>query len=94
MNGANDFVFFARRGELVSNRSEDHEVSMLSLHLLQNCMVCDHLERSKDALEDRLNELVCQGQLDPATAQRDIADNWIAAYKKYFHTNRPMGTSE
>jgi TnpA family transposase len=38
-NGANDFVFFARRGELVSNRSEDHEVSMLALHLLQNCMV-------------------------------------------------------
>jgi TnpA family transposase len=38
-NGANDFVFFARRGKLVSNRREDHEVSMLSLHLLQNCMV-------------------------------------------------------
>ena len=38
-NGANDFVFFARRGELTSNRQEDHEVSMLSLHLLQNCMV-------------------------------------------------------
>jgi TnpA family transposase len=32
-------VFFARRGELVSNRREDHEVSMLALHLLQNCMV-------------------------------------------------------
>ena len=26
-NGANDFVFFARRGELVSNRTEDHELS-------------------------------------------------------------------
>jgi TnpA family transposase len=38
-NGANDFVFFARRGELSSNRAEDHELSMLSLHLLQNCMV-------------------------------------------------------
>lgn len=38
-NGANDFVFFARRGELASNRHEDHEVSMLALHLLQNCMV-------------------------------------------------------
>ena len=38
-NGATDFVFFARRGELTSNRREDHEVSMLSLHLLQNCMV-------------------------------------------------------
>ena len=38
-NGANDFVFFARRGELNSNRAEDHELSMPSLHLLQNCMV-------------------------------------------------------
>lgn len=38
-NGATDFVFFARRGELVSNRREDHEISMLALHLIQNCMV-------------------------------------------------------
>jgi len=38
-NGANDFVFFAKRGELASNRHEDHEITMLSLHLLQNCLV-------------------------------------------------------
>jgi TnpA family transposase len=38
-NGATDFVFFARRGEMVSNRREDHEISMLALHLIQNCMV-------------------------------------------------------
>jgi TnpA family transposase len=38
-NGANDFVYFARRGEMTSNQREDHEISMLSLHLLQNCMV-------------------------------------------------------
>ena len=38
-NGATDFVFFARRGEMTSNRREDHEVSMLALHLIQNCMV-------------------------------------------------------
>ena len=38
-NSANDFIFFARRGEVSSNRREDQEVSMLSLHLLQNCMV-------------------------------------------------------
>jgi hypothetical protein len=37
-NGANDFVFFARRGEMTSNRHEDHKISMLALHLLQNCM--------------------------------------------------------
>src|SRR3954468_4001081 len=33
------FVFRGRRGEMASNRAEDHELSMLSLHLLQNCMV-------------------------------------------------------
>ena len=38
-NSANEFIFFARRGEMVSNRREDHEISMLALHLLQNCMV-------------------------------------------------------
>jgi TnpA family transposase len=38
-NGATDFVFFARRGELASNQREDHEVSMLALHLVQNCLV-------------------------------------------------------
>jgi TnpA family transposase len=38
-NSANDFIFFARRGEFASNRREDHEISMLALHLLQNCMV-------------------------------------------------------
>jgi TnpA family transposase len=38
-NGATDFVFFARRGEMASNHREDHEVSMLALHLIQNCMV-------------------------------------------------------
>ena len=38
-NSANDFIFFARRGEVSSNRREDQEASMLSLHLLQNCMV-------------------------------------------------------
>ena len=38
-NSANDFIFFARQGVMVSNRREDQEISMLALHLLQNCMV-------------------------------------------------------
>jgi hypothetical protein len=46
--------------------------------------------RVKDALEDRLHELVCEGQLDLAIAQRDISSDWIAAYKKYFQTDRPL----
>ena len=44
----------------------------------------------KDALEDHLRDLVCDGQLDLATAQREIATNWIEAYKKYFHTDQPL----
>jgi hypothetical protein len=46
--------------------------------------------RVKDELEDRLRELVCGGQLDLAEAQRDISTDWIAAYKKYFQTDRPV----
>jgi hypothetical protein len=48
--------------------------------------------RVKDELEQLLPQLVCRGRVDLATAQRDIAVDWIAAYKKYFHTDRPLGT--
>jgi hypothetical protein len=34
--------------------------------------------------------MVCTGQVDLTTAQREIASDWIAAYKKYFHTDRPL----
>jgi hypothetical protein len=34
-------------------------------------------------LEDRLHALVISGKLDLKTAQREIATDWIAAYKKY-----------
>jgi anti-sigma factor RsiW len=46
--------------------------------------------RVKDTLEDYLREQVCSGRLDLATAQRDISSDWIAAYRKYFHTDRPL----
>jgi hypothetical protein len=45
---------------------------------------------AKDALEDHLHRLVCAGKLDLATAQQDIAQDWIAAYKKYFRTDSPL----
>lgn len=46
--------------------------------------------RVKDALEDHLRHMVCEGRLDLATAQHDIASDWIAAYRKYFRTRRPL----
>lgn len=45
--------------------------------------------RVKDQLEERLHSMVCNGEIDLATAQHDLAADWIAAYEKYFHTNRP-----
>ena len=47
----------------------------------------------KDALEDRLREMVCEGSLDLMEAQTEIAVNWIAAYKKYFHTGNAPGAA-
>ena len=47
--------------------------------------------RVKDELEVHLKNLVCSGKLDMPTAQRDLAGNWIASYKKYFQTDVPLG---
>ena len=44
----------------------------------------------KDALEDHLHRLVCDGHLDLTTAQQDISRDWVAAYKKYFRTSNPL----
>lgn len=44
----------------------------------------------KDQLEDLLPRMVCEGEIPLQTAQQDIAVNWIAAYKRYFHTNVPL----
>jgi len=44
----------------------------------------------KDALEDRLRDMVCGGRLDLTSAQDEISSDWIAAYKKYFHTDKPL----
>lgn len=46
--------------------------------------------RVKDQLEERLHAMVCDGAVDLATAQRDLATDWVAAYKKYFRTDRPQ----
>jgi hypothetical protein len=44
----------------------------------------------KDALEDRLHSMVCKGEIEMSAAQDAIATDWIAAYKRYFHTNEPL----
>jgi hypothetical protein len=43
----------------------------------------------KDDLENELHRRVCNGTLDLAVAQREIATDWVAAWRKYFHRDLP-----
>jgi TnpA family transposase len=38
-NSANDFILYGKGGEFASNKLEDQEMAMLSLHLLQVSLV-------------------------------------------------------
>ena len=38
----------------------------------------------KDELEARMCALVCSGQLDVVEAQKEIAEDWIETYGKFF----------
>lgn len=48
----------------------------------------------KDKLENELHDEVCSGKIDLPTAQHEIATDWIAAYKKHFHTTGPLTRGE
>ena len=41
------------------------------------------VNNTKDKLENKLNSLVCSGQLTLAAAQEAIANNWVTAYQQY-----------
>src|SRR5262245_14207833 len=43
----------------------------------------------KDALENKLHKMVCEGAIDLKVAQRAIAANWIEAYRKYVSPDIP-----
>jgi hypothetical protein len=89
---------------LVNARAGDYEIDFLIAPRLGGAQDIRNLwpepyalpawnAHTKDVLEERLHQLVCEGKIDLPTAQHDIATNWIAAYKKYFHTDKPLSTS-
>jgi TnpA family transposase len=81
-NSANGFVFFGKGGEVATNRLEDQEISVLALHLLQNCLVY-------------VNTRMLQSVLgDPAWAARmTAADHRGLTPLSYAHIN-PYGRFE
>ena len=85
---------------IANGRPEDYEVDYLISPTLGGTASMGNLwpepysavwnAHVKDALENRLHELVCDGHVPLATAQRDISTDWISAYKKYFGSDRPL----
>lgn len=52
-NGTNGFIFFGKGREVATNRIEDQEISILSLHLLQICLVYVNTLMIKNVLSER-----------------------------------------
>ena len=48
----------------------------------------------KNQLERRLHKMVCNGELDLATAQREISTDWVSAYKKYIAEPKRQRTKQ
>ncbi len=81
-NSANGFIFYGKSGEIATNRLDDQELSVLSLHLLQSCLVY-------------INTLMLQDILaDPEWMGRMTAEDFRALSPLvYTHVN-PYGTFE
>lgn len=52
-NSANNFIFCGKGHEFSTNNMEDHEISALTLHLLQNCMVYVNTLLIQDILSEK-----------------------------------------
>ncbi|MBL8368583.1 MAG: Tn3 family transposase [Candidatus Accumulibacter sp.] len=81
-NSANSFIFYGEKGEIATNRAEDQELAMLSLHLLQACLVY-------------VNTLFIQEVLaEPVWRERMMADDWRALSPLIYHHVNPYGRIE
>jgi TnpA family transposase len=52
-NSANDFILYGKGREISSNAIEDQEITALSLHLLQNCLVYINTLMIQKVLSDK-----------------------------------------
>ena len=79
-NGTNGFIFYGKGGEVATNRLEDQEISILSLHLLQICLVY-------------INTLIIQSVLADSTWMRRMTDEDFRALTPLIHSHmNPYGS--
>lgn len=78
-NGVNNFIYFGKGGEFTTNRLEEQEVSVLSLHLLQSSMVY-------------INTLMIQNILAESTWKTRMTERDMAALSPLPHSHfNPYG---
>ena len=81
-NGTNGFIFFGKGGEVATNRIEDQEISILSLHLLQICLVY-------------VNTLMIQNVLSERKWMKKMVEEDFRALTPLIHAHvNPYGTFE
>ncbi len=81
-NSANDFIFYGKSGEIATNRLDDQEIAILSLHLLQACLVY-------------VNTLMIQQVLsDPQWFERMTVEDFRALTPLIYHHVNPYGIFE
>lgn len=79
-NSANSFIFYGKSGEIATNRLEDQETAVLSLHLPQACLVY-------------INTLMIQQVLtDPSWRARMTTEDLRALSPPIYHHVNPYGT--
>jgi TnpA family transposase len=78
-NSANGFVFYGKRGEVSTNDPDAQEIAILSLHLLQSCVVY-------------INTLMAQEILaEPGWQQRMTVVDWRALTPLFYGHVNPYG---
>jgi TnpA family transposase len=81
-NSANDFIFYGKSGEVATNRLEDQEIAVLSLHLVQACLVY-------------INTLMLQQVLDePPWLEKMTPEDYRALTPLIYHHVNPYGVFE
>lgn len=81
-NSANGFIFYGDQGEFTTNRIEDQELGVLSLHLLQACLVY-------------VNTLLIQEVLaEPTWHARMTVHDWRGLSPLIYHHVNPYGRIE
>ena len=51
-NSANDFIFYGKSGEIATNQRDEQEIAVLSLHLVQACLVYVNTLMLQQVLDD------------------------------------------